>query len=268
MRLLTLNTHSLLEKSYEEKCTIFADAAAKLRPDVIALQEVNQSVCAKPVHTTLCGSIPLKEDNHALKITRMLSERQADHYFTWLGIKCGYGRFDEGLAFLSRAPIEYEEAVLISKSDNYTDWRTRKALIIKTGGMNFCTSHLGWWDDEKEPFAAQFEKLNSHLLKYEQMYLLGDFNAPADKKGEGYSLVLEKGWYDTFALANEKDDGFTVSGDIAGWEENAGGKLRIDYIFSKQKVCVKKSRVVFDGKNEQRVSDHFGVMIDIKEGVL
>ncbi len=266
MRLLTLNTHSLLENNYEEKCSIFADAAARLSPDVIALQEVNQSINAKAVNYPVCGTIPLKENNHALKIVRMLSDRQLDYHFIWLGIKCGYGSFDEGLAFLSKTPIDCAKSVLISKNDTYSDWRTRKALIIRTHGINLCTTHLGWWDDEKEPFSKQFERLNEYLSTYEQMYLLGDFNTPADKMDEGYSLVLEKGWQDTFSLAKERDSGFTVSGKIAGWEKSTDEQIRIDYIFSKQTISVEKSQVVFDGKNEPVISDHFAVMIDVKEG--
>ena len=42
MKLLTLNTHSLEEKDYEKKLKIFTEEILKEKPDVIALQEVNQ----------------------------------------------------------------------------------------------------------------------------------------------------------------------------------------------------------------------------------
>ena len=41
MRLLTLNTHSLVEPDYEAKRKFFVDFIAKEQPDVFALQEVN-----------------------------------------------------------------------------------------------------------------------------------------------------------------------------------------------------------------------------------
>ena len=42
MKLLTLNTHSLVEENYSEKLSIFVKAVAEIKPDIIALQEVNQ----------------------------------------------------------------------------------------------------------------------------------------------------------------------------------------------------------------------------------
>jgi len=41
MKLLTLNTHSIIEENYEQKFKIFVDEIYKERPDIIALQEVN-----------------------------------------------------------------------------------------------------------------------------------------------------------------------------------------------------------------------------------
>ena len=46
MRLLTLNTHSLVEPDYEAKRKFFVDFIAKEQPDVFALQEVNQTASA------------------------------------------------------------------------------------------------------------------------------------------------------------------------------------------------------------------------------
>ena len=44
MKLMTLNTHSLVEPGYENKLKLFAEAVLREQPDVIALQEVNQSM--------------------------------------------------------------------------------------------------------------------------------------------------------------------------------------------------------------------------------
>ena len=44
MKLMTLNTHSLVEPGYENKLKLFAEVVLRERPDVIALQEVNQSM--------------------------------------------------------------------------------------------------------------------------------------------------------------------------------------------------------------------------------
>ena len=45
MKLITLNTHSLIEEHYEEKLHAFAEMVRKEKPDILALQEVNQLAC-------------------------------------------------------------------------------------------------------------------------------------------------------------------------------------------------------------------------------
>ena len=44
LKLLTLNTHSLIEENYQQKLLDFVSVVCKIKPDIIALQEVNQSV--------------------------------------------------------------------------------------------------------------------------------------------------------------------------------------------------------------------------------
>ena len=46
MKLLTLNTHSLIEPDYEAKREIFVSFIAREQPEVFALQEVSQTACA------------------------------------------------------------------------------------------------------------------------------------------------------------------------------------------------------------------------------
>ena len=53
MKLLTLNTHSLIEPAYEVKRDAFVEFIRKEQPDVFALQEVNQTAAAP-----LLGEIP------------------------------------------------------------------------------------------------------------------------------------------------------------------------------------------------------------------
>ncbi|WP_366517535.1 endonuclease/exonuclease/phosphatase family protein, partial [uncultured Faecalibaculum sp.] len=71
MKLLTLNTHSLEESDTPAKQRIFAREILKLQPDIIALQEVNQTMTAAPSqpgpdYTPAQHAIPVKADNHAL----------------------------------------------------------------------------------------------------------------------------------------------------------------------------------------------------------
>ena len=46
MKLLTLNTHSLIEPYYEAMREIFVNLIAADQPEVFALQEVNQTAAA------------------------------------------------------------------------------------------------------------------------------------------------------------------------------------------------------------------------------
>ena len=52
MKILTLNTHSHLEPDYEKKLSEFVKAVCEIKPDIIALQEVNQSIESEP-----CGGL-------------------------------------------------------------------------------------------------------------------------------------------------------------------------------------------------------------------
>ena len=41
MKIMTLNTHSLAEPEYESKLAAFAGSLVQIKPDIIALQEVD-----------------------------------------------------------------------------------------------------------------------------------------------------------------------------------------------------------------------------------
>ena len=46
---------------------------------------------------------------------------------------------------------------LTSKTDDYENWKTRRILGIQPEGSSdwFFTVHMGWWNDEEEPFVDQ-----------------------------------------------------------------------------------------------------------------
>ena len=58
MKLLTLNTHSLIEPDYEAKRDAFVDFIAEEQPDVFALQEVNQTAAAPLLGEAPAGYYP------------------------------------------------------------------------------------------------------------------------------------------------------------------------------------------------------------------
>lgn len=283
MKLLTLNTHSLIEPGYEEKLLQFAQMVCRETPDIIALQEVNQTACAFPVceeeKTGYVSSddenVVVRQDNHAARLASLLRKGGQDYFWTWVPAKLGYDRYDEGLALFSKAPIRETDVFFISKSQDYHNWKTRKTLGIRTEAGWFYTVHMGWWKDEEEPFGEQWKVLSERLKKCgetlqkeENVWLMGDFNSQADIRGEGYDLVAGSGWKDTFVCAEEKDEGVTAEGAIDGWKDKdaRGGKkqtgMRIDYIWCNKNVPVRRSQVVCNGVNYPKVSDHYGVLIE------
>ena len=207
----------------------------------------------------------LKADNHAAAVARMLEEADCAYHWSWLPAKIGYDRYDEGMAVFSRAPIMQAENLLLSQINDYNNWKTRRALGICAGDVWYYTVHLGWWKDEEEPFADQWNILAAAAGAKPLAFLLGDFNSEADVRGEGYDLILRSGWQDTYRLAQQRDDGYTVVQAIDGWRDapDAAAKKRIDQIWCSQTVPVHSSRVVFGGKQEPRVSDHAGVLIEV-----
>ena len=282
MKLLTLNTHSLQEEQYQKKLDEFVAGVLQEKPDIIALQEVNQSMDGPLAGEDLrggqfplsCGR-PIRKDNHAAQVAYALRQAGVDCSWAWLPIKLGYGKYEEGVAVLSLGRnISNVDVCFISKTRDYHNWRTRAVLGVQTEGAAdwFYTVHMGWWEDEAEPFSDQWERLHEHLAEKvtkEKIWLMGDFNGPDTISGQSYACILASGWMDTYQMARKKDSGITVLGIIDGWrekqkEQTAAG-MRLDYIFCNQREQIDTSSVIFNGRNRPVVSDHFGVLIHVKE---
>ncbi len=279
-----MNTHSLQEADYSQKLSWFIDEIVKEKPDILALQEVCQSVDAPPVNGALLkglfvcqGQEPvIREDNHALQVAAGLEKAGVSCSWFWQPIKIGYGKYDEGMAlFCLNQEIREAETFFISGCTAYENWKTRKVMGIRTSKYDdwFYTIHMGWWQDEEEPFITQWERLDQRLVsrkRESKVWLLGDFNSPSGIAGQGYDCVCASGWKDTYELAQERDSGATVEGVIDGWEGRKGSQvpglgMRIDYIWCSVSASVQDFRVVFNGINGPKVSDHFGVLVTIQD---
>ncbi len=278
MKLITINTHSLIEENYQEKLKKFVDFICREQPDIIAMQEVNQSSHSSVCNKDLKGyapisdkTVPIRQDNHALQAAFLFHVQGLEYYWTWLPVKIGYGKYDEGVAIFSKTPITDIDYFYISSSRDYSYWKTRQVLGIKTEGSYdwFYTVHMGWWNDEEDPFPAQWKRFEEHIFLKKQsgnIWLMGDFNSPAEVRKEGYDLIKTSGYFDTFMLAKEKDSGITVEGLIDGWRDKVQNPdmlrgMRIDQIWCKNPCTIYNSQVIFNGQNIPVISDHFGVMI-------
>ncbi|MCI8515922.1 MAG: endonuclease/exonuclease/phosphatase family protein [Hungatella sp.] len=275
MKLITLNTHSLAEPDYENKLHLFADLILRERPDVLALQEVNQTMAAEAVsvpkdlgfHSCPGLNVPVRSDNHAFRLAKLFREAGLACHWTWAPVKVGYEIYEEGLALFSRLPVEDTRQFFISRSRSFSNWKTRKMVGILAGGQWFYSVHMGWWKDEEEPFALQWdralEELETHRQDHMPMWVMGDFNSPCGVEGEGYGYVRRSGWQDTYDLAARRDSGITVGKVIDGWREEGAHQagMRIDYIWCDRPVKVCSSQVICNGIHSPVVSDHYGIMI-------
>ena len=273
MKLLTLNTHSLVEDNYSAKLNAFVSAIAEQRPDIIALQEVNQTIAETQVDVISEGYVPcvenivIRKDNHVYKAAELLEGAGVKYYWTWLPLKKGYNKYDEGIALMSRSRIIETDVVRISETDDYNNWKTRKIIGIRTEAAPdewFFSVHYGWWDDLDEPFQNQWQKTAEYMKKYSRVWLMGDFNSPAEVRNEGYDMINSSGWYDSYTLARTRDNGITVGKVIDGWRDKVSSTdgMRIDQIWCSQKAEIASSEVIFNGANKPVVSDHYGVVAE------
>jgi len=279
MKIITLNTNSLVEADYEKKREIFAQVIEREKPDILALQEVNQTTDAEVLRTEkLCGytpcpgmSAPIRSDNHAAWLAARLKEAGVVYHWTWISSKMGCGRYDEGMAIFSRRPIEEAEQFFISQTQDSCSLKGRKALGVCTEDDTwFYTVHMDRWDDENRIFADQWQVLKAMLWPKrsarKSVWLMGDFANPAEERGRGYDMVCAGGWQDSYRAASHKDEGYTVEMVMDAWrDQSSARKLRQDYIFSSRPEWVTSSHVICNGVNYDVVSDHYGIMIETED---
>lgn len=259
MKLLTLNCHSWQEDEQIEKIKYLAHIIKENQYDVIALQEVSQSIKADEVEGII------KKDNFALLLQEELIKLGENNYsYIWDYSHIGYDIYEEGLALFTKLEIKGNRSFYISKSHEKNNYRSRNIVSItvqhKGQNIDIYSCHAGWWNDEIEPFKYQADMLEKELNNNNLSIIMGDFNNNAFVRNEGYDYLLSKGLKDTYTLAQERDNGITVKGEIAGWEAQSEDK-RLDLILSNKECEVISSKVVFNGINNNIISDHYGVEV-------
>ncbi|WP_376717068.1 endonuclease/exonuclease/phosphatase family protein [Enterococcus dongliensis] len=271
MKVLTLNTHSWMEEQDQQQIDVLANQIAKEEYDLIGLQEVNQ-LLASPLAKVDTYFQPtsnqqaIHQDNFLFCLTERLKKLGCHYYWSWTYNHIGYDIYHEGIGLLSKTPIK-TASYLISKSSDPTDYHTRRFMLGETfiEGQKIVaiSSHFSWWHSVDEAFGYEWRMLEEVLSeKQGTLIVMGDFNNDAKKAAEGYDLVCKSSLalQDAFIAARNKTGEYTVEKSIDGWDENAE-RLRIDYIFTSKNFEIESYRVVFDGKKESVISDHYGVMV-------
>jgi maltose 6'-phosphate phosphatase len=279
MKLLTWNIHARPEQG-TQSVERLAEYIVRESIDVLALQEVNQSMTAAavsddilaavgyvPLPSELRCSLPVKQDNAVLVLAQALWKSGQYYRWLWLPIKCGYDCYDEGVALLLRCAPDAIVAPWLSTTTDVSDWRTRRALGARCGGIWFYSVHTGRWGDYKEPFFLQWRRLmESSKGCGEPVILLGDFNCPAEERGGGYDRMMADGFYDTYVLARARQGEATALGRIDGWNDcSIDHPMRIDFILCDRPRKVALSRTLPDGPDSAPISDHFGVMAVLED---
>lgn len=260
MKILTLNCHSWQEENQLKKIKYLAKIINENNYDVIAMQEVSQSIDSDIVYENI------KEDNFALLLNEELKNIGNYSYdFFWDMAHIGYEIYEEGLCLMTKLPICNKKRFTITNNNDVNFWKRRNLVKLNVKYedkiVSFYSCHMGWWNDKEEPFINQAKNLIQDVEKEDLAFVMGDFNNNANIRNEGYDYICEN-LFDTYNLAKEKDEGTTVKGKIAGWDDNEE-KLRIDLIFVNKKVDVLSSNVIFNDVNKSIISDHYGVEVNI-----
>lgn len=271
MKVMTLNTHSWLEENPQEKMEQIVTAILAGGYDIIALQEVNQSLFAEVIETNayFCeteAQYKIKADNFAYLIVENLRAQGAVYYWSWVYNHIGYSKYDEGVALLSKTPLDSRN-LLISSINDPQDYHTRRTLVAETTwdgeSVTVASCHFSWWESAKSGFIEEWQRVETELQKTALPYLLmGDFNNPAGQ--EGYQRIMKSPLklVDAYQMAKAREGEFTVEKNIDGWEESTE-KLRIDYIFVSDSLEVETYTVIFNDKNQPIVSDHYGIAVHL-----
>ena len=166
--------------------------------------------------------IALQEVDKIEEIVEMIEKKGVKYYHI-----C-----NQGIGLMSLSPILETSIKCISESKCIIGIRTEKSLDEWFFNVSY---------DEDEPFMKQWQKTKEHLKDLSDVWLIGEFNSPANIRGEGYDEMCYDGWKDSFLFAGE--------GKVAG------------KIWFKNKKIVDSYRMIFDGKNYPVVCDHTGVMV-------
>ncbi|HCV12937.1 MAG TPA: endonuclease [Candidatus Accumulibacter sp.] len=258
LSVLILNLHCCQEEQQDRKLSQIARAIDELGVDIACLQEVAE----------------LWNDGQGdwqTNTARIINERLDSPYqlvTDWSHL--GFGRYREGVAVLSRFPIENSRARYVSRSTDPYSIHSRKVVLARVrvprfGLINVFSSHLSWWEDG---FPEQFGNLRrwaseEHGDEIAASMLCGDFNIKAGSLG--YQLVADSREYQDQYLAATSPRVFesVFEARESGWPRYLDDDHRIDYVFLRQgsHLRVTSARSVFSEQDYGRVSDHLGYLM-------
>lgn len=249
--LLTLNLHCFEENEIKKNQDEIVKEIIQKEIDIIFLQEVAQ------YHTNEIEFGHIKVGNYGYVLKSLLEEKGYRYYYQYEPIKYSFGKYDEGVALLSKYPIENVSSKYISKVQDYMDWKSRKyikgTINVRDKRIDLYSVHLGW-NDENESYLSQVKKLTKSITS-EITLIGGDFNVNCG--GELFNKTLNEGLIDLYGLDENKRLDPTHEDNLDVHKFSS----RIDYIFSTKTLKVLDQCIMF---KENKVSDHYGLYLKIQ----
>lgn len=258
LSVMILNLHCYQEDDQQAKFRQIAKAIEERAVDLVCFQEVAEEW--NHGHGDWAS-------NSANLINQQLKQPM-QLYWDWSHL--GFDRYREGVAILSRYPLQNCQSRYVSDSHDPYSIHSRKVVAAQIeighlGKINLFSAHLSWWEDG---FQGQFQRLSEWAgeLQNEEVaatLLCGDFNIAAGS--QGYRQVVEAGAYEDQYLAVNQQGLFEQIFRVndSHWGEALADDYRIDYIFLNKNAGIRAiaARVIFTEQDYGRVSDHCGYLL-------
>lgn len=261
LSVMILNLHCYQEEDQHRKFAQIAKAIDREAVDIVCFQEVAE----------------YWNDGHgdwASNAANLINQRlKKPFHLIYDYSHLGFDRYREGIAILSRLPLQHTEARYVSDSNDIYNIHSRKVVMAQIdvphiGVINVYSAHLSWCEDG---FSDQFQRLSAwaqgeHGDEVIATLLCGDFNIAAGSVG--YQLVVDDHQYeDQFLAANDRglfDKIFRVKD--AHWQHLLANDYRIDYIFMNKnsRLRTTTARVIFTEQDYGPVSDHVGYLMQFE----
>jgi maltose 6'-phosphate phosphatase len=261
LKVMILNLHCYQEDQQDKKFSLIAKAIREQDADVVCFQEVAEHW--NHGHGDWAS-------NSANIINQRLKPPM--HLYTdWSHL--GFDKYREGVAILSRYPLQHTQSRYVSDSHDAYSIHSRKVVMANIqvpylGSVNVFSAHLSWWEDG---FQQQFQRLcewadsqtNESLCA---TLLCGDFNIAAGSIG--YQQVVQGHQYEDQYLASNHQGLFEKIFRVndAHWGGLMTDDYRIDYIFMNKDshLRVTSARVLFTDWDYGQVSDHCGYLMSFE----
>lgn len=285
LKILTLNIHSIeevkgLSKNWTQRFEALAGKILEERYDIIAFQEVNQSLNSRILteielynagyFSANNGQI-VREDNFAFQLAKYLKEKGLNYSWNYNMAHIGYKKYEEGTAIFSLRKVRAAKSFLCSDESVKGTWRYRVQTGMKIQGdkeIFWCiSSHFSWWNHAEsllDDFQHEWNFFQKAIKPFtdKTIIVIGNFNNPPQIANQGYDYITKDcHWNDMFLTVRKKEplNFVSVVDVVPGWDEKPENGNLLDYAVCNKNFMMNDGKIVFDGKNGEVVSDHFGV---------